>query len=69
MTRAIVKKNLSDFQLVSTGIELIHTVFALYDCAGELANNPHMMKARDYAVKWNELFFDAYITQQKDARE
>lgn len=69
MTRAIVKKNLSDYQLISTGIELVHTVFALYDCVEELAKNQHMLKAKDCAVKWNELFFDAFITQQKDAKE
>lgn len=59
-----IKKNPSDFQLVLVGLELVQKITAISECCPEIVTNPHMVKAIDCAIKWKELFFDAYITQQ-----
>lgn len=67
MDKNIVNRNHIDFQLISVGIELVHKVLSLKDCTPELmAVNHHLSKAHELAIKWNEMFFEAYISKEGD---
>lgn len=62
MDKAIVTKNFSDYQLIAIGIELVHKIICLADCAPELVStNALLSRAYSLANKWNETFFDAYV--------
>ncbi len=58
VNHTIVSKSYNDYQLISTSIELVHKVMSLVDCKPELLQDPHIAKAHEVALKWNERFID-----------
>ena len=65
MANTIVSRNITDYQLVSIGIALVHQVLSLMDCTPELSTNPHLAKTIQLAQKWNDVFIDVYLSPRK----
>lgn len=65
MIKAISNRNIIDYQLISTTIDLVYKVLAITDYSPELINNRHVARATEVARKWNELFIDSIVSTKE----
>jgi hypothetical protein len=44
------------FQLVMTGIDLVHEIFKMIECIPDIKSNAHAVRVNDISLKWSRLF-------------
>ena len=59
-----VDDKVSNYQLISVGIELAYSVLTLSECLPEINKSSHFNKAYTAATKWNKIFFELFVTSR-----
>lgn len=68
MNKCSNNTNVTQFQLISVSIELVHHVLAMKDSLPDLIDLPRLDKICNIAEKWNELFVNGCV-KSKNSKE